>query len=81
MNYLGPFARGMGLCALAHSALASLGQLANATGGAEAVVLTDNMKEGDEEYLRKLGVRVVRTNLTELYTFKKLEHIIRSSDY
>lgn len=79
MNYLGPFASGMGLCALAHSALASLGQLANT--GAEAVVLTDNMKEGDEEYLRKLGVRVVRTNLTELYTFKKLEHIIRSSDY
>lgn len=75
-SYVGPYAHGRGVCGLALSAIASkqlLQESVGADGVADAVVLTDNMRDEHHGYLKDLGIRVLFTNLTDLYTFEKYD--------
>lgn len=76
-SVLSPYFHGKGVCALALTAIASRKLLQASVGEegvAEAVVLTDGMASEQMDYLRSVGIRIVLSNLTDLYTWQEWQH-------
>lgn len=75
-SFVGPYAHGRGACGLALSAIASKRLLQESVGPdaiADAVVLTDGIADDHASYFKELGIRVLSTNMTALYTFDKFD--------
>lgn len=75
-NFVGPYAKGRGICGLALSAIASRNFLQDSVGPggiADAVVLTDNIASEHTAYLEGFGIRVLVSNLTALYSWPKYD--------